>query len=296
MVTIDHFPTFDSPDRSVIRFRPPTVADAPALPAPPAPLPPPHRLKMANSKPLDPIYIRAIAAELELLEAAAQPKAFSRFSGGEQPARMVFEALMLKRKHLLCEGYESPTFSIRAFTRTWMTDLLRVLDRCIEHEDMDTKCENAWQLAYVFCHPRMLTDKRLFHNAIRAVKMVASIAPALLWRIITLHATPYCPDWVDEIRFSMDYRAIMDAAATEEERADVMSIKARLVDYFDCNSTLDTPEEEDCKWLGMKVAEDEADEEEEDEEVKCACDGVPRAGCPVHGEQGNKRAVFQPQT
>jgi hypothetical protein len=250
---------------------------------------------MADGKPLDPRYIRALAAELELLEAVAQPKAFSKFCGGEQPSRVVYEALMAKCKHLVCEGYESDTFCIRAFTRTWMTDLLREIGIIFERDDMGTQAENAWQLAYVFCHPRMLTDKRLFHNAIRAVKLVASCAPALLWRILTLHATPYCPDWVDEIRFSMDYRKIMDAAATDEERIDISRIKRRMRDYFECDSQLDLPEKEDCLWLGIKVPEDEEDEEEDDEDgdIKCSCDGVPCAGCPVHGAGGNKRSFFQ---
>jgi hypothetical protein len=259
---------------------------------------------MAFSRPLNPLYIKALASELGLVEAVKQPKAFAEFCGvvpatSPFPAFEARRALLAHLKNLELVGYEgSPdSFCLRVFTRTWMTEFLREVDVCLEHGVGQVKAENAWQLAFIFCNPqRVLTNKRLFHNPVRAIKLISSVAPGLLWRIITLHDTPWAPEWVDEIRISMDYRSIMDAAETEDDKADVKRIKATLCDYFECNEELDEPEEEDCKWLGLKTrdGEDEDEEEEEDDsDIKCCCDGVPRAGCPVHGAKGNSRSFFQ---
>jgi hypothetical protein len=153
--------------------------------------------------------------------------------------------------------------------------------------------EMCWKVALVWFRIQIFNTQHYFKNGPTGpILILAKYCPSMLWRIITLQNVPDGPLWVEVKgkRAHDQFRRAMDEAAGDD-KDDVIRIKAKLVDYFNHEEEgLDYPDAETCKWLGMD-SEEEAEEEEED--TDCCCDGMPRAGCPVHGANGNSRSFLE---
>jgi len=197
------------------------------------------------------VIARAKATEEAMLQALREPRDFDTFTGASQGAN-THQRLITQRNILLLLNFRHQTFDVSAFVRTWLSEAMRICGRIFDFDGYSFEAENAWQFAFVFFKMRIFNDERIFDSPIYALHVMASVAPALLWRIITLHNCPHCPDWVDEKKWSGEFRTAMDQAATVEDKEYVLRIKAKLCDFFYTDADLDTPTVEQCEWLGLE--------------------------------------------
>lgn len=195
---------------------------------------------------------RAKETEAAMYQALKEPKEFLVFSGqtvGASP----HQRLITQRNFLLLPpNFRHQTFNVHSFVRNWVYEAMRICGRIFDFDGYSYEAENAWQLAFVFFKARIFNDERIFDSPAYVLHVMASSAPALLWRIITLHNCPHSPDWVDEKKWSNEYRALMDQVATVEDKEYVVRIKAKLCDWFYTDADLDTPTAEQCEWLGLE--------------------------------------------
>jgi len=132
------------------------------------------------------------------------------------------------------------------------------------HDNFNLSTDHAemcWKVALVWFRIGIFTTPHYFkHGPFRPILLMAKYCPSMLWRIITLQNLPDCPEWAEfkGKRAHKQFRSIMDEAATVDDKADVIRIKAKLVEYFNNEEEgLDHPDAETCEWLGMDSEDDE---------------------------------------
>lgn len=242
-----------------------------------------------------PGLVLAEQTKWQLIKAVDSVATFHKFSGQLEPGVGAKQRLITHAIRLMGWNFNFQDFDIcpREFTYSWFVPFLQAAQNVFD-SGFTQKKENVWQLAYVFCQIRNFNNKVFFNTASSGIHAMAKHSPALLWRVITLHNCPWCPPWLDEERMSKQFREAMDSAVegTAVEKLNVESAKKMLRQYYDEELDLDLPDRETCLWLGFE--EDDMDHEAEaEDELACCCDGAVRAGCPVHGANGNSRSFLE---
>lgn len=232
------------------------------------------------------IYYEALNMMTEFLENLENPEAFNKaYKGGKELSLRSIRDFILENG-LNFNPYGTGVDPHEVINGHY-ADLAMALEDNFnlshEHAEMCWKVALVWFRVSIFNTPHYFKD-----GPTGPILLMAKYCPGVLWRIITLQNVPDCPLWADVTgeRAQKKFRSAMDEAATVDEKIDVKRIKAKLVDYFNNDAEgLDHPDAEICEWLDM-------DSEEEEEDISCCCDGVVRAGCPVHGAGGNGRSFF----
>lgn len=240
-----------------------------------------------------PGLVLAEQTKWQLLKAVDSVATFHKFSGQLEAGVGAKQRLITHAIRLMEWNFNYQDFDIcpREFTISWFVPFLQAVQNVFD-SGFTQKKENAWQLANVFCQIRNFNNKVFFNTTSSGIHAMAKHSPALLWRVITLHNCPWCPPWLDEERTSRQFREAMDSAATALEKHNVAVAKKMMRDYYHGELDLDLPDVEVCNWLGFK--EDEVDHEAEaEDDTACCCDGAVRAGCPVHGANGNSRSFLE---
>ncbi len=243
-----------------------------------------------------PGLVLAEQTKWQLIKAVDSQNVFNKFSGALEAGVGAKQRLLTHCIRLMWWSFNYQDFNLcpREFTYSWFVPFLQGAQNVFD-SGFTQKKENVWQLASVFCRIRNFNNKIFFNSVSSGIHAMAKHSPALLWRVITLHNCPWCPPWLDEERMSKEFREAMDSAAAEGtavEKLNVESAKKMLRQYYDEELDLDLPDREVCLWLGFE--EDDMDHEAEaEDDLACCCDGVPRAGCPVHGANGNSRSFLE---
>jgi hypothetical protein len=243
-----------------------------------------------------PGLVLAERTKWQLIKAVDSEAVYRNFSGMLEMGVGIKQRLLTQAIRLMAWNFNYQDYDLcpREFTYSWFVPFLQGVQN-VFNSGHTHKMENAWQLAFTFCRISNFNNKVFFNTASSGIYAMATHSPALLWRVITLHNCPWCPPWLDEERMSKQFREAMDSATAEGtavEKHNVKCAKKLLRDYYDGELELDLPDVETCNWLGFK--EDEVDHEAEaEDELACCCDGVPRAGCPVHGANGNSRSFLE---